>query len=52
MRALWGSEIFALLLQRAPDPVRAVADHVTASNDEDENGAALALERFVLQSQR
>jgi hydroxymethylpyrimidine pyrophosphatase-like HAD family hydrolase len=34
---------------QAPDSVRAAADHVTASNLPGEDGAAKALERFVLE---
>lgn len=40
---------FAVAMGQAPDSVRAAADHVTASNLPGEDGAAKALERFVLE---
>ena len=38
----------AIAMGNAPDAVRAVADHVSASNAEGDDGAARAIERFVL----
>ena len=34
---------------QAPESVRALADHVTASNEEGEDGAARAIERLFLE---